>query len=164
MFSNIAKKIKIKYNKEVELKKYVFLIFFIVIVGLAFIGINIFKYNYNKKVIQNENLKYISDKDNIVQINKVITIMNKAIESNKKNGISQNEKNEFIENDSNSIKVYMKIESRDSIIPMEALIFSKNGGNSKVENLFSDVLFKFDTIEYHKKSGRIKKIVFKAIE
>ena len=90
--------------------------------------------------------------------------MNKAIDTNRKNNIETDEKGEFLENDTNSIKVYLEIESRGSVIPMEALLLSDVSSIDKVEKLFSDMFFKCSKIEYHEKTGRIKKIVFKAIE
>ena len=156
--------INLKYNKGVKLNKNLIFILMIFFVVLSFFIVLFIRNNIEKNKIKEENREYLYYKDKTIKINNVITIMNKAIESNRNNNIESNDKNEFIENDTDSIKVYIEIKSRESIIPMEALLLSENGGVQKVESLFSDMFFEYKTIEYHKKTGKIKKIVFIAVE
>lgn len=146
------------------MKKGVFYIILIVFILFSFFLVNYIKNKTNREKIILENNKYIEENGKTVQINSVVTVMNRAIESNIQNDISKDEKGLFIENDTNSIKVYLEIESRDAIIPMEDLLLSEKGGANKVLKVFPDLFFEYKNIEYHKKTGRIKKIVFKAIE
>ena len=45
-------------------------------------------------------------------------------------------------------------------IPMENLILNDKIGVEKVEDAFSDLLFETKDIEYHKKTGQVKQVVF----
>lgn len=91
----------------------------------------------------------------------VATIINKAIEQNEENEISKDENGYYIENDTNSIKINLKMITIDQTYPME-LIYSNNM-QEFVKN-FSIVLFKCTNIEYHKQTGKISKITFEQIE
>ena len=91
----------------------------------------------------------------------VATIINKAIEQNEENEISKDENGYYIENDTNSIKINLKMITIDQTYPME-LIYSNNM-QEFVKN-FNIVLFKCTNIEYHKQTGKISKITFEQIE
>ena len=91
----------------------------------------------------------------------VATIINKAIEQNEENEISKDENGYYIENDTNSIKINLKMITINQTYPME-LIYSNNM-QEFVKN-FNIVLFKCTNIEYHKQTGKISKITFEQIE
>lgn len=146
------------------MKKNIFFVILFLIIVVSVILVNYFDNVKTKREIIRENSEYTQYEKANIKINDLITLMNKAIDTNRKNNIETDEKGEFLENDTNSIKVYLEIESRGSVIPMEALLLSDVSTIDKVEKLFSDMFFKCNQIEYHEKTGRIKKIVFKAIE
>ncbi len=146
------------------MKKIIFFILISVIILIAIFGINYLNYVSNKKQILNQNKEYIQYEGSVIKINQVTTVMNKAIDNNKKNDIETDENGKFIENDTNSIKVYLEIESRDSVIPMEDLLLSEVSTTAKVEKLFSDMFFEYKEIKYHQKTGQVSEIIFRAIE
>lgn len=91
----------------------------------------------------------------------VATIINKAIEQNEENEISKDENGYYIENDTNSIKIELKMITIEKTYQMETIY------NNKMENFiknFNIILFKCTNIEYHKKTGKISKITFEQIE
>lgn len=122
------------------------------------------EYIQNQNRIANINKEFLAYEESTVQINKVITLMNKAIQLNRTNNVKQNENKIFEENDTNSIKIYLETKSSKSEelvkVPMEDLMLSNKSSSEKVEYAFSETKFKMTEKEYHKKTGQVKKIVF----
>lgn len=146
------------------MKKFLLIMAITVIVIISIVSMNYIEYKKSKIAIDSINKEFTRYENNTIQINTVITMMNKAIQKNSENNISKDEKELFIENDTNSIKVYLELKSRKSIIPMEELILGKKTGIERVSYAFSDMTFRIDKIEYHKKTGQVKKIIIQAIE
>lgn len=108
----------------------------------------------------NEEIDFFDQyKDKQFDVTDFISIMNKAIENNRNYEIKQDENKMFIEDDKYSIKVFLRLDDREELIPMEALLLSKEGGAEKINNLFADIVYRYDSIEYHESTGRVKKIV-----
>ncbi len=145
------------------MKKIIVIIIVIVIAVVSIVYMHFAEVSRNKRIIQEINNEFLNYEKSIVQINTVISLMNKAIQQNIDNNIPQDEKKFFKENDYNSIKVFINIKSRNSTIPMEDLILNENAGMEKVSYAFSDMIFEMTDIEYHK-NGQVKKVIFTAIE
>ena len=147
------------------MKKTIGIIAIIVVTIVCIILGNYIEYCKQKNKIESFNKEFLIYKDTIVQIDKVISLMNRAIQSNIDNNITQNEKKIFEENDKNSIKIYLEVENKSKVntIPMEELILGEVAGMEKVSYAFSDMVFEITNIEYHK-NGQVKKITFTAIE
>lgn len=146
------------------MKKILIIIIIFVIAVVSCVFAKYTEYSKNKTEIQNINKDFLRYQNSTVQINTIISLMNKAIELNKNNNIPQNDNLEFIENDTNSIKIYLETQSSDSEelvqIPMEKLILNEKAGSEKVMYAFSDAKFEITEKEYHKKTNQIKKLVF----
>lgn len=100
----------------------------------------------------------------------IVTVINKATDNNEKYSISKDEKGIYIEDDKNSIKVELNLISKvneatgeKTMItrPMERL--QEVGLDGFITN-FNLTTFQCKEIEYHKKTGRISKIVFEQVE
>lgn len=146
------------------MRKTLYLILIPVIIIVSIIFANYIEYTKNKTEIINLNKEFIAYENKNLQINTVVTLMNKAIQKNKENKVKQAESRKFEQNDTNSIKLYLEIKSRNSVIPMEELLLNDKIGIEKVEYAFSDLIFEISNIEYHKKTGQVKKIIFTAKE
>lgn len=146
------------------MRKTVYAILIPIIIIISIIFANYVEYAKIRTEIRNTNKEFIAYENKNLQINTVVTLMNKAIQKNIENKINQDENKIFKENDTNSIKIFLEIKSRNSIIPMESLILGEKAGTEKVEYAFSDLLFEITTIEYHEKTGQVKKIIFTAKE
>jgi len=85
------------------------------------------------------------------------TIMGRAINQNEKNKISKDPDGVYIENNTDSIKVQLKMVTIESTYNMEAIYAS--GMTNFVAN-FSTVAFKCTDIQYHKNTGLISRITF----
>lgn len=146
------------------MKKIIILIIIAVTIVISMVFVNYTEYKTKQNEVNKINKEFTIYENNIMQISSVITIMNKAIQLNTENNIQKDENNFFIENEQNSIKVFLEIKSRGSIIPMEDLILGKKSSMEKVSFAFSDMLFQIDKIEYHEKTGQVKKIIILAKE
>jgi len=91
----------------------------------------------------------------------VVTIINKAIEENKKNHIKKDEKNLYIENDEDSIKIELKMITVEKTYQMETIY--NNDINNFIKH-FNLIIFKCSEIQYHKTTGKISKLIFEQIE
>ena len=138
------------------MKKIVVLILIPVLIIIAIVFSNYVEYARMKTQVSNINKEFLAYENSKVQINTIITLMNKAIQ--------KDENNKFKENETNSIKIYIEIKSREAVIPMEELILGEKAGIEKVSYAFSDGLFEITKVEYHEKTGQVKTIVFTAKE
>ena len=146
------------------MRKILILVIISVITITSIVFVKFAEYSKMKTEVNKINKEYLAYQNSNIQINTIVSLMNKAIEQNKKNNISQNEDKTFNENDTNSIKLYIETKSSDGKqmvkIPMENLILNDKIGVEKVEYAFSDLLFETKDVEYHKKTGQVKQVVF----
>lgn len=108
-----------------------------------------------------ENMEYEYYLNKEIYGTDVATIINKAIESNKKNNVAKDENDFYIENKENSIKIELKMISIDKTYQMESIY---NNDVTTFVKYFNLIKFKCSSIEYHKKTGKISKIIFEQIE
>lgn len=113
--------------------------------------------------IKNINQEYEFYKDKTVMGTDVATIINKAINSNERNGIQKDDKGFFIENDTNSIKVELIMLSEDETKTYQMETLQKVGLNGFIKN-FNLINFRCSKIEYHEVTKQISKIIFEQIE
>lgn len=90
----------------------------------------------------------------------VATIIGQAINQNEKNNIEKDQNGQYIENETNSIKIDLKMKTIDKTYPMEEIY---NKEISEFVKNFNLVKFKCINLEYHRKTGRVSKIVFEEI-
>jgi len=111
--------------------------------------------------IKIENQEYEQYLGKTVYGTDVATVINKAVDQNEKNKIPKDEKGYYIENTTNSIKIDINMLTIEKTFYMEQ--FYNNDITQFVEN-FNLVNFKCSEIQYHKETGKIKKIVFEQLE
>ena len=99
-------------------------IIFIVAIFLVVIAIITYSF-YNIKRAEKEssqnNRAYQSFYNQEVLGTDVISIINKAIDSNEKNAVDKDEKGHYIDNNKNSIIIEIKFKEQEQIIKMEAI-------------------------------------------
>ena len=116
-----------------------FTIIVIIVVGISYIYLN-FKSNYD--TIQKENKQFESYYNQEVTGLDVATIINKAMDINNKNENQKDSKGNFIDDKTyNMIRIF-------------------NGGISTFTQYYGNIKFKCTNIDYHKKTGRIKYMLF----
>ena len=131
-----------------------FTIIVIIVVGISYIYLN-FKSNYD--TIQKENKQFESYYNQEVTGLDVATIINKAMDINNKNENQKDSKGNFIDNETNSINDDIKMLDNDKTYNMIRIF---NGGISTFTQYYGNIKFKCTNIDYHKKTGRIKYMLF----
>ena len=139
-----------------------FLIITAIILIIIFIVLG---YIFEAQAKQNEvisyNKQYESYLGKEIYGAEIATIINKVTEQNERNNVAKDENGYYIDNGTNSIKIDLKMITIEKTYPME-LIY-KNDITSFVKN-FNVILFKCTNIEYHKKTGKVSKLIFEQIE
>ena len=101
--------------------KKVAIFFFIIVVIIAGVSYTYMNYKANYYEAKRENNQFESYYEQEFYGNEVATIINKAIDSNLTNQVQRNEKGKFVENDTNSIKIDLKMLDTDKTYDMETL-------------------------------------------
>ena len=132
----------------------IFLIGIIIIVGISYMYLN-YKVNYNEA--RRENNKFESYYNQEFYGADVVTIINKAYDNNLTNAVEKDDKGIFKENDTNSIKIDVKMLDTDTTYTMETLY---SGGMQNFVEYYSGIKFKCTKMEYHPN----KKVKYMLIE
>lgn len=132
----------------------IFLIGVILIVGISYMYLN-YKANYNEA--RKTNYQFESYYEKEFYGADVVTLINKAYDNNLTSGVERDKNGIFIENDTNSIKIDVKIIDNDTLYNMETLYI---GGMDKFVQNYNGIKFKCTKIEYHKN----RKIKYMLIE
>jgi len=151
------------YNKGVKMKKNAVILFAFFIVILFIITVvflmKIDSLGEMKKETSKETVFFEEYKDKKFDVTDFISIMSKAIDNNENHDIKKDSEGMYIEDNKYSIKVYLRLDNRDKLIPMESLMQSEGGGSYVVSSLFNEIIYKYESIDYHEESGRIKEII-----
>ena len=149
------------------MKKNLFYILIIFIIIIVIILINISDKNSQRNEIARFNMQFEQYLGQTIYGSDVLTIINKAIDSNEQNGIKRNEDNYYVEDDEFSVKVDVillskndKDEIEEKTFPMERLEISGLSGFAENFNLTT---FECTNIEHNSKQ-RVSKIIVKQIE
>ena len=134
-----------------------FFIVIVIVVGISYTYIN-YKANYYEA--KRENNQFESYYNQEFYGAEVVTIINKAIDNNLTNQVQRDEKGKFIENDTNSIKIDIKMLDNDTTYDMETLYA---GGMEKFVQYYNEIKFKCTKIDYHKSNGKVKYLFIEQI-
>ena len=134
-----------------------FLIVIVTVAGVYYMFIN-YKAKNNK--IKQANMQFESYYNKEIYGTELTSIINKAMDSNNGYEVEKDNKGNYIENESDSIKIDIKMKDNDKIYTMETLY---NGGMINFVKYYSSIQFKCIKIEYHKATGKIKYLLFEQI-
>ena len=143
------------------MKQSLLIILAIIFIVICIVSGTILNIQTENKEISKYNLEYEKYLNKEVLGTEVATLISKVIDQNEKNNVAKDEKKYYINNNQNSIKIDLKMITIEKTYPME-LIY-KNDITSFVKN-FNVILFKCTNIEYHKKTGKVSKLIFEQIE
>lgn len=134
-----------------------FLVVIIIVAGVSYMYLN-YKANYNAAM--KENKQFSSYYNQEFYGADVATIVNKAYDSNLTGEVERDNKGKFIENDTNSIKIDLKMLDIDKTYDMETLYI---GGMDTFVQYYNQIKFKCTKIEYHKSTGKVKYLLIEQI-
>lgn len=134
-----------------------FAMIIIIVSGISYIFMN-YKANYN--VSKKENIEFENYLNKEIYGTDLLTVINKAIDSNEKNEVEKNSKGTYQDNEKNSINIEIKISDNDTIYQMEKIY---KGGTGNFLNYYGNIKFKCIDIKYHKSTKRVKYMLFEQI-
>lgn len=135
----------------------------LLVIMLVVVAIIVYKYNsYKSNLLATKKLneEYETFTNNDILGTSLITIINKAIDSNEKNNIKKDNNKFYIENDNTSIKIEVKFTESELVFPMERI---GNIGSEQFIKNYGVMSFKCTKKEYHEKSKNIKYMLFEQI-
>ena len=133
-------------------------VFFIIICIICTFLINI---RDEKQQIKNENMEYEEYLNKEILGTQLATLISKVVDINERNNVEKDGKGYYIDNGEYSIKIDLKMATIDKIYPMEEIY--NNEITSFVKN-FNFIKFKCTSVEYHKKTGKISKLIFEELD
>ena len=132
-------------------------IIFIILCGITYMYNNVRANNNNT---YRENMLYEKYLNKEIYGSTLVSIINRAVDSNERNEVEKDKKNFYVENNKNSIKIDIRITDNDTIYNMETFY------NSSMDNFikfYNKIKFKCIDIKYHTATGKIKYILFEQI-
>jgi type II secretory pathway component PulL len=146
--------------RKADMKRNIIFIVAIFLVVIAIITYSFYNIKRAEKESSQNNRAYQSFYNQEVLGTDVISIINKAIDSNEKNAVDKDEKGHYIDNNKNSIIIEIKFKEQEQIIKMEAI---EKSGEQKFLILFGATSFKCTKIEYHQNTNNVKYMYFEQI-
>lgn len=142
------------------MKKIIICILSIFLIIICIVVYGVYQKNENTAQIGVDNKTYESYENKEVLGTDIISIINKATDSNKKNDIKIGEDGNYIDNGKNSIRIEIKFLGLDKVITMERI---NNVGIEKFWSNYGALSFKCTKIEYHEKTHRVKYMYFEEV-
>lgn len=135
----------------------IFFIGIVLIVGISYMYLN-YKANYYEAKKENNQFESYLNQEFFGA--EVVTLINKAYDNNLTSGVEKDNKGNFIENETNSIKIDLKMTDVDEIFNMEKLY---SGGMDNFVKFYNNIKFKCTKIDYHKKTKKVKYMLIEQI-
>ena len=142
------------------MKKIIICILSIFLIIICIVVYGVYQKYDNTAQIGVDNKTYESYENKEVLGTDIISIINKATDSNKKNDIKIGEDGNYIDNGKNSIRIEIKFLELDKVITMERI---NNVGIEKFWSNYGALSFKCTKIEYHEKTHRVKYMYFEEV-
>jgi len=143
------------------MKQTLLLILAVIFIVICIVCYNLINIQSQNEVIKKENYTYEKYLNKEILGTELATLISKVVDQNEKNNVQKDEKGHYINNQQNSIKIDLKMTTIDKTYPMEEIY------NSKMVNFvqnFNIIKFKCTSIEYHKKTGKISKLLFEELQ
>ena len=143
------------------MKKQIIIILIILLIILAVTGLYVYNVRRAEQLAQNSNKQYESYYEKEVLGTTLISIINKTIDTNEKNGIPKKDNTiYYIDNENNSIQITVKFLETKNEIKMEDIADKQSENFVKY---FAASTFKCTKIEYHEKTKYVKSLYFEQI-
>ena len=138
-----------------------FVIFLVIVVAIV-CAISYMYLNFiaNRNTAITENMPYETYLNREIFGSDLASVINRAINDNNKNNVEKDEKGMYIANNTNSIKIQVKITDNDTTYDMETFY---NSGMDNFIKYYNQIKFKCTNVEYHKSTNKIKYMLFEQI-
>lgn len=142
------------------MKKTILSLLVMVIIIVSIIGIKYYSYKTELNKLIKENSEYEIFKDKEILGIELATLINKTVNQNEKNEIEKDEEGIYIQNEKDSIEIEIYIVDNETTYKMETFY---NAGAEKFVQYYGKIKFKCSKIEYHKKTGKVKYLLFEQL-
>lgn len=134
-----------------------FLILIAIVAGISYLYLN---YKANYYTVQRDNSLFESYEGKEVYGNDLATIVNKAVNNNKKYKVEKDKKGKYVDNGTNSIKIDIQMIDNQKTYGMETL---HNGGMDQFVKFYHEIKFKCTKLAYHNATNRVSYLLFEQI-
>ena len=138
------------------MKKIIVFIISIVIIILSVFTAKYLGYKSKQSEIKEQNREFESSLNKEIFGTQLTTFINRAVDNNEKNHVQKDEQGFYIENDTNSIKIEVKITDNETTYQMETIY---NGGMTHFIEYYNTIRFECTQIKYNK-VGRVSYMLF----
>lgn len=140
----------------------------LVILIIVIVQINNLQKQKRQAIEINQQYEFYKDKD-LYGID-IVTVINKATDNNTKYNIQKDKNGMYIEDEENSIKVELNLisgvdeKTKQNIIVTKQMEDLQRAGLEGFITNFNLTTFQCKKIEYHKKTGKVRKIIMEQVE
>ncbi len=144
------------------MKKQFLITFMILCIILAIVSLFVYNQIRTKNMANEQNKTYENFTKQEILGTTLISLMNKAIDDNEKNGVEKIENTIYYEdNQTNSIFLEVKFSEREDSVRMEDIA---SQGTEAFIRFYATTAFKCTSIEYHEKTNLVKSLSFTQVE
>lgn len=142
------------------MKKQTIIILILLIIIFLIVAFAVVQNIQKEREIANYNKQYEQYTEKQIYGTDLATLINKAVNDNEKNNVEKDENEYYIQNETDSVKIYVKLQEEGENFPMERIF--KLGITEFVKN-FNIESFKCTQINYHEQTKKISEIYFEVI-
>lgn len=140
----------------------IILVVFMIILAIVTYGV----YNYRKQLVEAQKINNLYKTYENIQIlgSELISIINRTIDIDEKEGIEKDQDGLYIDNGKDSIKIYIEFlygDDETRTVEMEKIA---NSGIDQFINVYSTASFKCTNISYHEKTNNVKSLTFTQLQ
>lgn len=139
------------------MKKQTIIILILLVVIVIAVAFAVSQNVQKQRELSNYNNQYEQYRNVEVYGTDVATLINKAVNNNEKCEVPKDENGYYITNNTDSVKIYLKLQSEGDNYPMERIV--KLGITEFVKN-FNLETFTCTSINYHNETGKVSEVYF----
>ena len=143
------------------MKKQLLIIMIILVLIVAIVGLYFYNLNRLNLLAEDHNKTYEQIANQDILGTTLISVINKAIDENEKNGVQKQEDGIYYEdNGEDSIKISIKFKELENTVQMEDIAAQTT---ENFIQFFATATFRCTKIEYHEKTNFVKSLYFEQI-
>lgn len=144
------------------MKKVFFILLFALILITLIVTYKVYQYRKNEAQKQKINNEYNIYLNKSIPGTELMSLINKTIDANVKNGIQRKENNYFDTDNEQLIQIYIEFIYKDETRTLQIEDIEKGGTEAFIKN-YNTAHFKCTSIDYYKTTNKVKSLTFSEI-
>ena len=144
------------------MKKVFFILLFALILITLIVTYMVYQYRKNEAQKQKINNEYNIYLNKSIPGTELMSLINKTIDANVKNGIQRKENNYFDTDNEQLIQIYIEFIYKDETRTLQIEDIEKGGTEAFIKN-YNTAHFKCTSIDYYKTTNKVKSLTFSEI-